>query len=129
MDAIYHFENVHNFAASEDGNHVIMNVDGAPGICGIRLPTSEIPRMAALALAASAIANVKREDRSFRSMAIQAIQIIEPPNTDKSHLAITLEAGAPPLVLNLDRAALLNFARSVLETAGLIKSNTPSSIQ
>jgi hypothetical protein len=87
--------------------------------CGLMVPASEAPRIAALVLSASAEAKMRSGDDTFRSMTIREIRVLESNGGGKFFLLFTLKTGSAPVALDLPRSELAAFAASLLEMLGL----------
>jgi hypothetical protein len=129
-DGVYHFDNIHSIALTEDGKYVTLYVNAATGLLGLRLPVAEIPTLIGKLFSVASKAAKITGDRTFRSLAIHEIRIIDSPKMeDRAILAVTLDPGAPPLAMDLPKAALVDLARSILQSEGEIPTSRPSSIQ
>lgn len=129
-DGEYHFDAIHSIAVTEDGLHIVVYVNGANGIWGLRLPTAEIPPLIAKLFATSMEGTKRSGDTTMRSLAIHELRIIDAPKAaDRSVLAVTLSPGSPPLAMDLPRDGLIEVARNLLLSIGEIPSEKPSSIQ
>lgn len=131
MDGTYHFDQVHGLSVTEGGKNIIIYVKGkAEGLWGLRLPLPEIPTLIAKLFSVASEARKMSGDNTLRSLSIHEIKVIDSPKIgDRTILAVTFESGSPPFAMDLPKAGLLGFARSILQSAGELPSEPPSSIQ
>lgn len=125
----YQFESIHSATSSIDGEHVILSVTGAGGVCGLSLPAKTIPHACAAMLEANAEARRRTGDKTIQASELRAMNVLEHPDPSKVVLAITIHTGAAPIGFALSETLLVAFAQGVLERRGLLPTERPRTHQ
>jgi predicted amino acid dehydrogenase len=124
-DGQYHFQDIHSVSCTEDGQHLLLNVTGAAGVCGITIPEKIVGRVCMYLLEMSAEARRRSKEKTIQSSKIREIMVMKHHDPEQAILAITIHTGAAPIAFDLDEKQLVEFARGILETRGLLPVQTP----
>jgi hypothetical protein len=127
QEVSYHFRDVHSVTTSEDGVHIILNVTGAGGIFGLSIERVKIPAVVGMLLSASAGAEKIAKTKTTEALTAGGLQVLEEPNSDRVMLGVHLPGGILPV--RLQREDLLEFAHQLLQSAGELPFDRPSSVQ
>jgi hypothetical protein len=119
-DIAYHFRTVTAASPTDDGQSIVLTVEGAAGECGISIPTETAGRAALLILEASAGARQISGNRTLQAVGLKEICLFDHPDRSKVVLAITIHSGAAPLSFELRRSDFQDFALGVLQTMGIL---------
>lgn len=122
MAGEYHFQDIESASVTEDGQKIILNVSSPEGKCGVLIPEKTIGRIVGMLLEASARARKVTGDKTMQVNEMQAFGLLRHPDPEKTILTVTLHTGAAPLALTTTRKQLIQLARGILETEGLIES-------
>jgi hypothetical protein len=123
-ETLYHFENLHAAGPTPDGQHVVLQVTGAAGIVGLSLPAEHMARAVGMLLEATAAARAISGSDTIQAVEIKKLGVLQPPG-GSAVLAVTVHEDAPPIAFRLSRQQLVDFARGILETEGVLPGAPP----
>ncbi|MBZ9678888.1 hypothetical protein [Mesorhizobium sp. ES1-1] len=111
----YHFEDIHAAIASEDGNHVILQMKDASGnVVGVSMGSETIPALVATLMSASAAASIAGKKKT--QMIVDAAKLtISVPQDQSRVLRVYLRPDAVPIAFRVDRKHLFHLASALVD--------------
>lgn len=129
MDGSYRFEGVTAATASEDGDHVMIEVGSADGPQTISLPTEDVARVVHLLLQAAGKADEIRGVPRHRITDLHDLEIATAPSAPEyAILLVRLRPGDPQVAYRMHKQSLAEIALGLLQSMGALPSDRPPGV-
>lgn len=119
MADIFVVRDIDPASTNPDGTMVQLTFETTSGLCRLHVPLKMVGRVAAEMFSGSMAAKQVSKEKGFQAINLHGLKVLEYPGQNPVLLA-DIHSGGAPLALSLPKQALIDLARSVLETEGLL---------